>query len=195
MIEKIRDKTMRERFRKIQLLFCLIAFSGLLTGCASNAPSVNVDETQDFNSINSFYVKSPLNSVNPTLENSIAQTITDVLTAKGLTEASQNEADVLVGFFPFTESKDNGTRLNIGLGSGTFGRSGGISIGSVFSIPVGEQFTEYQNLQIDITRESTFVYSASGSTEIKANDAITVQRALNELVQSLLDNYPNTKDK
>ena len=186
---------MRERFRKIQLIFCLIAFGSLLTSCASNAPSISVDETQDFQSIDSFHVKPPLNSVNPTLENGIAETIAKVMTAKGLTEVSQDEADVLIGFFPFVESKDDGTRLNIGLGSGTFGRSGGISIGSVFSIPVGEQFTEYQNLQIDVTKENTFVYSASGSTEIKANDAITVQRALNELVKSLLDNYPNTKDK
>ena len=186
---------MRVRFRKIQLLFCLIAFGGLLTGCASNAPSISLDETQDFQSINSFYVKPPLNSVNPTLESSIAETIAKVMTAKGLTEVSQDDADVFIGFFPFVESKDNGTRLNIGLGSGIFGRSGGISIGSVFSIPVGEQFTEYQNLQIDVTKENTFVYTASGSTEIKASDAITVQRALNELVESLLDNYPNTKDK
>ena len=186
---------MRERFRKIQLFFCLIAFGILLSGCASNGPSISVDETQDFQSINSFYVQPPLNSVNPTLENSIAETIAKVMTAKGLTEASQDEADVFIGFFPFVESKDEGTRLNIGLGSGTFGRSGGISIGSVFSIPVGEQFTEYQNLQIDITKKNTFVYSASGSTEIKANDAITVQRALKQLVESLLDNYPNTTDK
>lgn len=186
---------MRERFRNIQLFFCLIAFGGLLAGCASNAPSISVDETQDFQSINSFYVKPALNSVNPTLENSIAQTIANVMTAKGLTEVSQDEADVFIGFFPFVESKDGGSRLNIGLGSGTFGRSGGISIGSVFSIPVGEQFTEYQNLQIDVTKENTFVYSASGSTKIEANDAITVQRALDELVESLLDNYPNTKDK
>ncbi len=186
---------MRERLGKIQLLFCLIAFGGLLTGCASNAPSISLNETQDFQSIDSFHVKPPLNSVNSTLENSIAETIANVMTEKGLTEVSKDEAGVFIGFFPFVESKDDGTRLNIGLGSGTFGRSGGISIGSVFSIPVGEQFTEYQNLQIDITKENTFVYSASGSTEIKSNDAITVQRALNELVESLLANYPTNKDK
>jgi hypothetical protein len=68
-------------------------------------------------------------------------------------------------------------------------------LGGVLSVPVGEQFTDYQNLQIEVINKSTVIYSASGSIEIESNDVIAVQQALNQLVLSLLDSYPSIKDK
>lgn len=95
-----------------------------------------------------------------------------------------------ISFFPSTESKEGGTSLNIGLGTGSYGRSGGISIGGIFSIPVGEQVTQYQNLQIDMLQNTTVIYSAAGSAELEAADRITAQEALTKLVSELLEPYP-----
>jgi hypothetical protein len=186
---------MDRRWQQIQRIFCFFILCLGLSGCAASGPTVSLDKSQDFKEIDSFFVKSPLNSVNPTLENSIAQDITSALSEKGLSSTTENLADVVVSFFPYTETKEGGAQLNIGLGTGTFGRSGAIMLGGVLSVPVGEQFSDYQNLQIEVINKSTVIYSASGSIEIESNDVIALQQALNQLVLSLLDSYPSIKDK
>ncbi len=172
--------------------FILVALIAALTlaGCASNKPQIKKVENFNFASVNTFFVKPPLNSVNPTIENHLAASITDILTRKGLTPVSKEEADVEVGFFPSTALKENGKSVSIGLGTGVFGRSSGISLGSIFNIPVGEQVTQYQNLQIDIVENGNFIYSAAGSAELETHDSITIQTALTELVNELLEPYP-----
>lgn len=162
----------------------------VLSGCASNKPQISVNNAQNFAQIRTFYVKPPMNSVNATLESHLSSTITETLSSKGLNPVSQDEADVQVGFLPFTERKEEGKSLNLGLGTGVFGRTTGISLGSIFSIPVGEQVTRYQNLQIDVVKDGTYIYSAAGSTELEASDSITVQRQLTSLVRELLQPYP-----
>ena len=161
----------------------------LVVGCASK-PQVSVDDTQNFADIKTFYIQAPLNPINETLANHLSSTITERLITKGLTPTAENEADVSVGYLPSTTTKEDGTTLNLGLGTGTFGRSGGISLGSIFSIPVGEQTSFQQGLQIDIVKDGKFIYSASGSVELESKDSISIQNKLDELVTSLLEQYP-----
>tara|TARA_Y100000296_G_scaffold35043_1_gene40611 strand:+ start:77 stop:673 length:597 start_codon:yes stop_codon:yes gene_type:complete len=161
----------------------------LVVGCASK-PQVSVDDTQNFADIKTFYIQAPLNPINKTLANHLSSTITERLITKGLTPTTENDADVSVGYLPSTTTKEDGTTLNLGLGTGTFGRSGGISLGSIFSIPVGEQTSFQQGLQIDIVKDEKFIYSASGSVELESKDSISIQNKLDELVTSLLEQYP-----
>lgn len=163
----------------------------LVVGCASK-PQVSVDDTQNFADIKTFYIQSPLNPINETLANHLSSTITERLVTKGLTPTTENEADVSVGYLPSTTTKEDGTTLNLGLGTGTFGRSGGISLGSIFSIPVGEQTSFQQGLQIDIVKDGKFIYSASGSVELESKDSISIQKKLDELVIKLLEQYPSS---
>ena len=79
------------------------------------------------------------------------------------------------------------------MGTGSFGRSGGISLGSIFSIPVGEQTTLQQGLQIDMVKDGKFIYSASGVVELESKDSISIQNKLDELVIRLLEQYPPKK--
>ena len=164
----------------------------LVVGCASK-PQVSVDDSQNFSDIKTFYIQAPLNPINETLANHLSSSITERLITKGLTPASENDADVSVGYLPSTTTKEDGTTLNLGLGTGTFGRSGGISLGSIFSIPVGEQTSFQQGLQIDIVKDGKFIYSASGSVELESKDSISIQNKLDELVTSLLEQYPRNK--
>ncbi|WP_414828191.1 DUF4136 domain-containing protein [Alteromonas sp. H39] len=174
-------------------LFILSLFALLLlAGCASSKPQVKMLDDYNFTSVESFYVRPPLNSVNQVVEEHIAVAITDVLTQKGLKPVPKDDADVEVGFFPSTALKEDGKSVSIGLGTGVFGRSSGISLGSVFNIPVGEQATQYQNLQIDIIENGTFIYSAAGSAELESHDSITIQTALTKLVDDLLAAYPGS---
>ena len=178
------------RMRNVRFILVALIAALTLAGCASNKPQIKKVENFNFASVNTFFVKPPLNSVNPTIENHLAASITDTLTRKGLTPVSKEEADVEVGFFPSTALKENGKSVSIGLGTGVFGRSSGISLGSIFNIPVGEQVTQYQNLQIDIVENGNFIYSAAGSAELETHDSITIQTALTELVNELLEPYP-----
>lgn len=188
MIIMMNNKKARTSFPHCVMLVFL--FCALLVGCASNKPQIKMLEETNFAALKTFYVQPPLNSFNPTLEQHMASTITTVLQGKGLTVASEDEADIRVGFFPSNRVEEGGSSVSIGLGTGVFGRSGGISLGSIFSVPVGEQVTEYQNLQIEVVQDGEFIYSAAGSAELEANDSITVQQALTELVETLLQPFP-----
>ncbi|QJR82887.1 DUF4136 domain-containing protein [Alteromonas pelagimontana] len=172
------------------LLFVAFLSCGLVVGCASNKPQIEISDDHNFSAINTFYVRPPLNSVNATIENHMMSSITSILQSKGLQAASKENADVEVSFFPSTASKEDGKSVSFGLGTGVFGRSTGISLGSIFSVPVGEQVSQYQNLQIDIIEDGAFIYSAVGSAELDANDSITIQKELTSLVRELLQPYP-----
>ncbi|WP_421131744.1 DUF4136 domain-containing protein [Alteromonas sp. A079] len=150
-------------------------------------------DPQNFAEIKTFYIQPPLNSTNATLDSHLSAAISKQLIDKGLTPSSEDNADVTVGYLPTTATKEDGTTLNVGLGTGRFGRSGGISLGSVFSIPVGEQTSLHQGLQIDVVKDGTFIYSASGAVELEANDSISMQNKLDELVIKLLEQYPSNR--
>ena len=177
-------------FKPQTVLQCLFVVTTIfMLGCAAK-PEINMRDELDFSAIHTFYIQPPLNPLNQTMENHIASVITSVLQQKGLQPASQEDADMEISFFPNIENKDEGTTLSIGLGTGTYGRSGGISIGGIFSIPVGEQVSQYQNLQIDMKQKGTVIYSAVGSAKLEAADRITAQEALTTLVSELLAPYP-----
>jgi hypothetical protein len=178
-------------FSKAKAAWLMLMTVLLITACASNKPQINVDENQNFAQINTFYVQAPTTQINDTLKAHLEATISDALRAKGLTSESEENADVIVGYFPSTSSKEDGTSLSLGLGTGSYGRSGGISLGSIFNIPVGEQVSLHQTLQIDIVKNGQFIYSASGSIELEKKDSISVQQKLDELVTTLLAQYPN----
>ncbi|MBU3022035.1 DUF4136 domain-containing protein [Aestuariibacter sp. A3R04] len=173
--------------RKFLLLIALLI---AIAGCASNKPEISISKEQNFAAIDTFYIQPPVNVSNKTIANHMMATINTILTHKGLRAASQGEADVTVVFYPSTAKKEEGKSISFGLGTGTFGRSGGISLGSVFSVPVGEQESQYQNLQIDVVKGGQFIYSAVGSTELDAKDSIAIQQNLTELVTALLAPYP-----
>lgn len=178
------------RFHTARLLVVTLMCLGLVAGCSSNKPDVSVNEQTNFAGIDSFYVQPPLNSVNANLENHIVTAITSVLQSKGITPANKDSADVKVGFFPATNRDSSGKSVSFGLGTSVFGSATGLSLGSIFSVPLGEQSTQYQTLQIDVVQNGEFVYSASGRTELEAQDSIAVQRELTELVRKLLASYP-----
>ncbi|GGF69654.1 DUF4136 domain-containing protein [Alteromonas lipolytica] len=173
------------------LVFLLAFFIALaLNGCASHSPQVKFAEGVNFTAINTFYVEPPLNSLNETIESHLITAITSIMQRKGLRPETKDKADIKVAFLPSTAHKEGGSSLNIGVGTGLLGRVGGISLGSIFKVPVGEQVSQYQNLHIDIIQNGSFIYSAAGSAELKAADRITAQEALTKLVNELLEPYP-----
>jgi len=182
-----------QRVHNLKAVLVLLLCTVFISACSSNKPQVNIDDTQNFADIKTFYIQPPVNPINATLANHLSSSITQRLIEKGLTPASEENADIAVGYLPSTSTKEDGTTLNLGLGTGSFGRSGGISLGSIFSIPVGEQTTLQQGLQIDMVKDSKFIYSASGVIELESKDSISIQKKLDELVIALLEKYPSVR--
>ena len=187
---KKRDQGFQQMAKYLKTVILLTVCVFAVAACSSSKPKVNMDETQNFANIKTFYIQSSLNPINETLANHLSSAITQRLIEKGLTPTSQEDADISVGYLPSTTAKDDGTTLNLGLGTGSYGRSGGISLGSIFSIPVGEQTTLQQGLQIDMVKDGKFIYSASGAVELESKDSISIQNKLDELVVKLLEQYP-----
>lgn len=177
-------------FHSVRLLIAAFVSFGLLAGCAANKPDISVNEEANFAAINTFYVQPPLNSVNANLENHITTAITSVLQSKGMQTDSKEKADVNIGFFPSTGLDKDGKSVSLGLGTSIFGSMTGLSLGGIFSVPLGEQTTQYQSLQIDVVKDGVFVYSASGRITLDAQDSIAVQQELTKLVRKLLESYP-----
>lgn len=188
-----RETSIMQITKSIKIVLLLMVGVLSLAACSSNKPQVNIDKTQNFADLKTFYIQPPLNPINTTLANHLSSSITERLIEKGLTPTSEQSADIAVGYLPSTATKEDGTTLNLGLGTGTFGRSGGISLGSIFSIPVGEQTSLHQGLQIDMVKDGTFIYSASGTVELEAKDSISIQNRLDELVIKLLAQFPPNK--
>jgi len=180
------SKKLCVRFKAAVVMLLALA----LCACASNNKEISVDKNHNFSEIKTFYIQLPVNPINEALQNHLNYKIAQNLTAKGLELSKESDADIVVGYLPTTLTKDDGTTLNLGLGTGSYGRSGGISLGGIFSIPVGEQVSFYQVLDINIMRDGHFIYSASGSIELESKDTISVQAKLDELVDRLLLEYP-----
>jgi len=190
---KKRETGLMQKAKYLKTVLLLTACMVVVAACSSSKPQINMDETQNFSDIKTFYIQPPLNPINATLANHLSSAITQRLIEKGLTPSSEEDADIAVGYLPSTTTKEDGTTLNLGLGTGSYGRSGGISLGSIFSIPVGEQTTLQQGLQIDMVKDGTFVYSASGAVELESKDSISIQNKLDELVIKLLEQYPSNR--
>lgn len=76
--------------QQIQNFFYFITLCLGLSGCVASGLTVSLDETQDVEENDNIFVKPPLNSVNPTLENGIEQDITSALSEKGLSSTTEN---------------------------------------------------------------------------------------------------------
>lgn len=173
-----------------------LLFISTLAGCASTGPDVNYDKALDFSQLHTFTIIPSDNTTAPTLMLHVEKAIEQVLISRGLQKVVQGSSentessDIEVSFIASSMTKEDGTTLNVGLGTGSYSRSGSISLGSIFSIPIGDQVSLHQTLQIDITKDSQIIYSASGSVEIDSKDTISIQQKLDELVESLLASFP-----
>lgn len=183
-------------------LVIFLLFISMLSGCTSTGPDINYDNEMDFSEIHTFAITSSESTTAQALVLHVEERIAQELIAKKLLRVTQgiaeekgnNEhakgADIEVSFTVSTLTKEDGTTLSVGLGTGSYSRSGGISLGSIFSIPVGEQVSLHQTLQIDISKDNRIIYSASGSAEIDSKDSISIQQTLDKLVVSLLARFP-----
>ncbi|WP_394199766.1 DUF4136 domain-containing protein [Shewanella waksmanii] len=129
------------------LLICLFSLS-LIAGCASK-PKQDYDTNYDFSQLQRF-AQLPANADNDLLSGGrIEQAILETLLAKGF-DLDNNAPQFQVTYAFKVEDKPKDSGMSIGVGTGTWGSSGGVSVGTSVGVPLGNDHTKVQTIQIDM---------------------------------------------
>lgn len=164
----------------------------LLAGCSST-PYVDYDTGFDFAGAKSFYIIPTDIDHEPLMGPRVANAISSDLTGKGLSAvASRGQADIAIRYSVTAEEKPNNSRVSVGLGTGSYGRGGGASIGGSVSKPIGGDTLLYNTVQIDILAGDSdrLIWRSSDSFEIKGVDAQKKADAAQRLVTRILADFP-----
>lgn len=157
----------------------------LLSGCMATS-NVVVDETFDFTSLSTFKVKNKMDkSIELPTTLLYADLITERLIEKGLTpEVATPDVEIVYAIY-FGEEKDPST-LSIGLGTGNVSRSGSISIGTIFSVPVGNDVIAPLILNISVLKDGKEVWFNADRININKNDLSNYPNQQKALVEKVL---------
>lgn len=133
---------------KFSHLSTLLITTLLLSACAAK-PKSDYDVGYDFSQLNTFIEFSPTQTNNPINSGRIIDAINGALTAKGFIRDEVHPSFKITYSFKIdNKPKDSG--VSIGLGTGTWGSNGGISIGTSVGVPIGSDTAKIQTIQIDI---------------------------------------------
>jgi hypothetical protein len=172
---------------------CTLLLAGsLLAGCSSK-PYVDYDTGFDFTGAKNFYIIPTEITHEPLMGPRVANAVSSDLVAKGLAAVpSRSQADIAIRYHVTAEEKPNNSRVSIGLGTGSYGRGGGASVGGSVSKPIGGDMLLYNTVQIDMFAGDSdrLIWRSSDSFEIKGVDAQKKADATERLVIRVLANFP-----
>ncbi|WP_157582103.1 DUF4136 domain-containing protein [Shewanella woodyi] len=170
------------------LKFTGLLFSALLLTACSSTPKSDYDIDYDFSQLNTFFEQAPAESSDPLSASRIQTAITGTLLDKGF-RRDEEQADFHVTFGYRIDDKPKDSGLSIGLGTGTWGSGGGVSVGTSVGVPIGSDTAKIQTIQIDILDPLTnrliwrgtdsFDYDSGGEQKAAATQA-TVRKILNQ---------------
>ncbi|MCL1141898.1 DUF4136 domain-containing protein [Shewanella gaetbuli] len=120
----------------------------VLLGCQST-PKQDYDVGYDFSQLKSFTIVDTHDAEDPFTSDRVKLDISNALQAQGF-EQKANEGDFSVNFALKTEDKPQDSGLSIGLGTGSWGKHGGVGVGTSVGVPVGSNDEKLQTIQIDI---------------------------------------------
>jgi len=133
---------------KLSRLSALLLSGLLLSACAAK-PKSDYDVGYDFSQLKSFIEFSPTQTNDPISSTRIINAINGALTAKGFIRDEVDPSFKITYTFK-VDNKPKDSGVSIGLGTGTWGSNGGISIGTSVGVPIGSDTAKIQTIQIDI---------------------------------------------
>ncbi|MCF1429276.1 MAG: DUF4136 domain-containing protein [Shewanella sp.] len=113
----------------------------LLASCAGTPPRTDYNVDFNFSKLENFTMLPAPITDDPISAERISNQLSRELQAKGFKDYP-GRPDFLVGFNLTTHDKPNDSNVSIGLGTGTWGRSGGISVGTAVDLPKGKDAKE-----------------------------------------------------
>lgn len=175
----------------------LVIFSHLmlvliLTGCASRTALVDFDKNTNFNQLRSFYIYSVSD------EDQIgAVRIVDraqfLFENKGALIAEAEFSDASVEIEHYIEEQENDSRFSIGLGTGSYGRSGSISVGGSVDLPVSNDLIPFAVVILRVIVKDKVVWQGSQRVEVEKGGNQSIGLAQIEALDDILREYPLSK--
>jgi hypothetical protein len=164
----------------------------ILTGCASRAALVDFDKNTNFNQLRSFYIYSVSD------EDQIgAERIVDraqfLFENKGALIAEGEFFDARVEIEHFIEEQENDSRFSIGLGTGSYGRSGSIGMGGSVDLPISKNLIPFAVVALRVLVQDKVVWQGSQRVEVKTGGDQGIGVAQIEALDDILREYPLSK--
>lgn len=182
--------------RKIWLAVC--AATLVLGGCSGVQVNQDYDPATDFSSMQDYRWESEtqektgdLRIDNPLRDNRIRAAVAGQLSDKGFVKSADDTATFLVRYQYTLRQKieSDGARGGIGFGIGSFGRHGGVAIGT------GNNIREYDegSLTIDFVdaASQTLLWRGTGTQRFREyKDPEKASQDINTLVEKILAQFP-----
>lgn len=170
----------------------VLACFALLAGCGSK-PYVDYDTGYDFAAAQTFYIIPTEVPNEPFMAQRVAAAIHQDLTLKGLKPVNnRSDADLAITYNVTAEERANTSRVSFGMGTGSYGSSGGASVGTSVSKPVGGDTRLFNTIQIDMFPgdQNTLIWRGSDSFEVKGVDANQKAEAAFKMVARIMTLFP-----
>ncbi|MCG9711513.1 DUF4136 domain-containing protein [Shewanella insulae] len=172
----------------LRLLILTIA-TLLLSACASK-PSTDYDTQYDFGSLKHFTLQRPTDIGDPLSTERIDNAIVENLTQRGYQQSpDQTQFMVTYGFKVVDKPKRSG--VSIGLGTGSWGSSGGVGVSTSVGVPLGKDNTKMQIIQIDIVDSASNKLIWRGSDKFDYDDGGEKKaKETRETISKILNQFP-----
>lgn len=171
----------------------IILSSLLLVASCTTKPKQDYDVNYDFSALNSFSQLTIEQTDDPLTADRINADIKQTLLNQGYVYQADN-ADFIVNYAFVTQDKEKNSGLSIGLGSGTWGSSGGIGLGTSIGIPLGSDTAKTQIIQIDIVdpKDKRLIWRGNGQYHFDQGGEEKAQ-GINQTVIAILAQFPPQK--
>lgn len=178
---------------KIPALIPLLISCLMLSACTSK-PKSDYDTEYDFSQLNSFETVSPSQNDDPLSSSRIEDSIAAALSNQGFVMVQQ-QADFNVTYSFKVEDKPKKSGLSIGLGTGTWGSGGGVSVGTSVGVPIGSDTAQIQTIQIDIINPKTnkLIWRGTDKFNIDAGGEEKIEETKKTVAKILSQFPPHTK--
>lgn len=171
------------------LLVLGLACSFLLIGCSSNSVRIDYNSAIDLSKTKTFEVSS-VNLEDPISASRLILQTTRILENNGLVPSQEGKVDAIFELDHFMEERPNDSRFSIGLGTGSYGRSGGIGVGGSVDLPLGEDLIPFAVVIVNVIANDTLAWTATHSVEVDPDKSTGFADAQQKALKEIFAKYP-----
>ncbi len=163
-----------------------------LSACASRAVLVDFDKNTDFEQLKTYYIYSVSHDDQIGAER-LVDHAQRLLENKGALIADAEYVDASVEIEHFIEEQEKESRLSIGLGTGSFGRSGSIGVGGSVNLPLSSDAILFAVVRLKVIVKNKVVWQGNQRIEVENGVAESMGLAQTIALSDILAEYPLNK--
>ncbi|GAB2687622.1 DUF4136 domain-containing protein [Aliiglaciecola aliphaticivorans] len=178
---------------KLSQIMILCIGLGLLSACSSNNIVMDTDQNTNFGAFKSYSVVSR-NQEDSLSANRLISQVSQFLEANNKLVGDVGYTDALVELDHYIDYRENDSSFSIGLGTGSFGRSGGVSIGGGVSLPIGADQISVAVVSMKVLINDRLVWSATNHHDFKTDNSASLAKAQTVAINELLERFPLSRN-